>query len=287
MKRLIINADDLGADEARNAGIFEAIREGMVTSVSLLANGPAFKDAIRGISSLGEKKVSIGIHLNLSQGMPLVSGLRRLTGRDGHFLGKARAHEVLSGPRDSDLEREIQQELDVQIRVLKESGLPISHLDGHQHVHVFPAAVPATVSLARMHRIPWMRAPEEPDPNPDEAEVGIHLLREGRNFSALGKAARPLLSGAGIRMTDNFRGLYLKDRVSLSSLVESLQTLPEGLTELMVHPGRVFPPSPSNPFSQFSTVYREKELEALLDKDFRKALAEKGVDLVPFPEPGR
>lgn len=286
MRRLIITADDLGADEGRNAGIFEAIREGMVTSVSLLANGPAFKDAIRGISSLGEKKVSIGIHLNLSEGMPLVSGLRRLTARDGCLLGKARTHELLSGPRDSDLEREIQQEFDAQVRVFKEAGLPISHLDGHQHVHVFPAAVRATVSLARRHRIPWMRAPEEADPDPDDAAVGVHLLREGGNFSAMGKAARPLLSEAGIRTTDNFRGLYLKDRISLSSLVENLKALPEGLTELMVHPGRVFPTSPSNPFSRFSTVYRERELEALLDTGFRKALAEGRIELVPFPEPG-
>lgn len=286
MRRLIINADDLGADEARNAGIFGAIREGMVTSVSLLANGPAFKDAIRGISSLGEKKVSIGIHLNLSEGMPLVSGLRRLTGRDGYFLGKARAHELLSGPQDSDFEREIQEEFDAQVRVFKEAGLPISHLDGHQHVHVFPAAVRAAVSLACRHRIPWMRAPEEADPDPGEGSAGIHLLREGRIFSGLGKAARPLLSEAGIRTTDNFRGLYLKDRVCLSSLVECMKALPQGLTELMVHPGRVFPTSPSNPFSQFSTVYREKELEALLDTGFRKALAEGGIELVPFPELG-
>jgi len=43
MKRLIVNADDLAADEARNAGIFEAIAQGRVTSVSLLPNGPAVR----------------------------------------------------------------------------------------------------------------------------------------------------------------------------------------------------------------------------------------------------
>jgi len=284
VRGLIINADDLGTDEARNAGIFEAIREGMVTSVSLLANGPAVEDAIRGIATLREKKISIGIHLNLSEGVPLASGLRRLTGRDGYFLGKAGAHDVLSGPRDSDLEREIQREFEVQVQVLKKAGIPISHLDGHQHVHVFPAAVGAAVNLARRYRIPWMRAPEEPVPNPDDAAVGVHLLQEARNFSGLGKEARLLLIEEGIRTTDHFRGLYLKDRLSLSSLIEILKALPEGLTELMVHPGRISPTSPSNPFSRFSTVYREKELEALLDRGFRKALGENGVELVPFPE---
>ena len=52
MKRLIVNADDLGADEARNRGIFEAIDAGVVTSVSLLANGPSFEDAARRIRNL-------------------------------------------------------------------------------------------------------------------------------------------------------------------------------------------------------------------------------------------
>ena len=79
----------------------------------------------------------------------------------------------------------------------------------------------------------------------------------------------------------------MKGRLSLSSLIDSLKALPEGLTELMVHPGRVFPTSPSNPFSQFSTLDREKELESLLEMGFRKALAEKGIELVPFPELGR
>ena len=44
MKRLIVNADDLGADEARNRGIFEAIDAEVLTSVSLLVNGPGVEE---------------------------------------------------------------------------------------------------------------------------------------------------------------------------------------------------------------------------------------------------
>jgi predicted glycoside hydrolase/deacetylase ChbG (UPF0249 family) len=35
MKRLIVNADDVGADKARNEGIFAAIEAGIITSVSI------------------------------------------------------------------------------------------------------------------------------------------------------------------------------------------------------------------------------------------------------------
>ena len=57
MRRLIINADDLGADEARNEGIFEAIEAGVVTSASLLPNGPALGHALERIRSGGFERV--------------------------------------------------------------------------------------------------------------------------------------------------------------------------------------------------------------------------------------
>ena len=71
MKRLIINADDLGADEGRNEGIFEAIRAGVVTSASILPNGPALDMHCRGIRAGRFEKVSFGVHLNLTEGRPL------------------------------------------------------------------------------------------------------------------------------------------------------------------------------------------------------------------------
>ena len=42
MKNLIVNADDLGWTEGVNRGIAEEHRNGIVSSASLLANGPAF-----------------------------------------------------------------------------------------------------------------------------------------------------------------------------------------------------------------------------------------------------
>ena len=51
MKRLIVNADDLGLHAGINAGIFRAHREGIVTSASLSPNGVAFEAAIRELRS--------------------------------------------------------------------------------------------------------------------------------------------------------------------------------------------------------------------------------------------
>jgi predicted glycoside hydrolase/deacetylase ChbG (UPF0249 family) len=284
MKRLIVNADDLAADEARNAGIFEAIQQGRVTSVSLLPNGPALADALHRTRSLGRRTVSVGVHFNLSEGKPVSPDLRLLTAPDGCFLGKAMTQRLLTRSGDQALEREISREMSAQIEVLLDSGIQISHLDGHQHIHLFLAAIAVAMRIAEEHRVPWMRIPEEPPPEHATGSLPEGVMEEARRFSEIARAARQHLRGTGISTTDHFRGLYLKGRLSLSTLNDLLQTLPEGLTEWMVHPGRV-PSAPfSGPFSGFSTKEREQELETLLHRDFRLALLEAGVTLTQFPE---
>jgi predicted glycoside hydrolase/deacetylase ChbG (UPF0249 family) len=284
MKRLIVNADDLAADEARNAGIFEAIGQGRVTSISLLPNGPSLEDALHRIRSLGRRKVSVGAHLNLSEGRPVSPDLRLLTGPDRLFLGKTRAQNLLMRSGDQALEREIAREMSAQVKVLIDCGIRFDHLDGHQHVHLFPAAVAAVVRIAAEHRIPWMRIPEEPPPRHADGSLSNQAMEEARRFSEIARTARQHLKGTGFSVTDHFRGLYLKGRLSLTVVNDLLQTLPEGLTELMVHPGRVPRVPVSGPFSGFSTPAREQELETLLHADFNRALSDAGVTLTPFPE---
>jgi len=284
VKRLIVNADDLGADEARNRGIFEAIRAGAVTSASILANGPALRETLPEVRSLGKAQISWGVHLNLSEGTPLSAGLRLLTGSDGCFPGKAKAHGILMRRGDVKLEEEVERELKAQIQALRELGIPISHLDGHQHVHVFPAAARTAVKAAREHGIPWVRVPQEAHPDPGAEPVPDSLSAEAEIFSRLGGEARSQTREGGVWTTDHFRGLYLKGRMKAALLEECLRGLPPGLTELMVHPGRVPGRPLSTPFSSFSNADRERELETLLSKEFRAALAGNGIVLTPFPE---
>ena len=284
MKQLIVNADDLGADEARNGGIFEAIEAGVVTSVSLLANGPALDDALRRIRSIGPTKVSFGLHLNLSEGKPLSSDLRILVGADGCFLGKAAAHRLLMQDGDTALKREVSRELSAQIEALRNAGIGIQHIDGHQHVHVFPAACRTVIQQAESHGIPWMRIPEEAFPSDQRDEIPASFREEALLFNRMASTARHELKETGIRTTDHFRGLFLRGRLSLTTLEIALQILPSGLTELMVHPGRVPAVPLKSPFSTFSNRDREQELEALLNQRFRQTLGIENIDLTTFPE---
>jgi predicted glycoside hydrolase/deacetylase ChbG (UPF0249 family) len=280
MKRLIINADDLGADVARNEGIFEAIRAGVVTSATILPNGPALEHALEIIRSGGYEQASFGVHLNLTEGKPLAEGLSCLTGTDGNFRGKAAAHRLLMNTGDVSLRNEIARETALQIERLLGAAIGITHIDGHQHVHVFPSALRTVAEIATRHGIQRMRIPDETvDPGHDA--VWTDLLEEARRFASLGKEARKFLAGTGIVSSDHFRGLSLKGRLDMEALLKLLETLPEGTTELMVHPGRV--PARAA-FSAFSSPERKRELEALLDRRFRLALQAAGVVLVSFRE---
>lgn len=280
MRRLIVNADDLGADEARNEGIFEAIRAGVVTSASILPNGPALGHALERVRSGGCEGVSFAVHLNLSEGRPLAEGLTRLAGPDGKFLGKAGAHRLLAGAGDTVLGAEIARETTLQIGKLLDEGIAVTHIDGHQHVHVFPAALSAVTETAKAFGISRMRIPDETD-LPEGGALEAMRLEESRRFAFLGREARRRLAAAGIASSDHFRGLALKGRLDLERLVELAGSLPEGTTELMVHPGRV---PVRNAFSAFSSADRERELEALLHPRFRLALRAAGVMLVSFRE---
>jgi predicted glycoside hydrolase/deacetylase ChbG (UPF0249 family) len=284
LRRLIINADDLGADHARNEGIFEAIEAGVVTAASILVNGPAFHDAIQRIASTNCDHVSFGVHLNLTEGTPLCSGLKFITGPDGFFCGKAEGHRRMMKKGDDMLEKEIWQEVVTQIILLRDAGVRIDHLDGHQHIHVFPAVINATIRAGRAFGIPWIRIPEEPHPSGDMDQNNHALAVEAEIFCRLAAAVRNNIHEASLRITDHFRGLYLKGRLSLNHLEATMQALPPGLAELMVHPGRVSAGEASGPFSSFSHREREKELEVLKDSNFRAMLEKYHIQLTCFPE---
>lgn len=284
MKQLIINADDLGCDESRNEGIFEAIHAGTVTSVSVLVNGSGFQDAAERYAMIRGREVSLGIHINLSEGRPLSEDLRLLTDSDGCFLGKTGAHRLLKEDSSAELKAEIRREIKAQIAALSPFKARITHLDGHQHVHVAPAVLPIVLEEAREHHISWIRIPDEPHPSFTSLLVQNDPDEEAAMFSRLGAEARSFATLSGVDSCDHFRGLYLKGKLDMTTLEELLRNLPVGITELMVHPGRVPQDLKKGPFSLFSTIDRERELKALLDPLLPRLLEKYGIRLTHFPE---
>ena len=197
MKRLIVNADDFGADRHRDAGIAAAVAAGAVTSVSVLANGPSLDDGLSLLRSWQRRGISVGLHFNLSEGRPLKRGAALIANENGAFLGKAATHNLLMQNANMEIAAEIEGELEAQIVHLKERGLRIDHLDGHQHVHVFPAAVTMVARASARHTIPRIRVPAEeligegPGGSYGPADDGASGLRNGDNGPERQAAAGP------------------------------------------------------------------------------------------------
>ena len=86
-KKFILNADDFGLSKDTNRAVYEAYQAGVLKSVSLMANGQAFDDAVDSILSQCEG-LGVGIHLNITDGLPLCSDLSFLVDSEGKFNKK-------------------------------------------------------------------------------------------------------------------------------------------------------------------------------------------------------
>lgn len=269
MLRLIINADDLGSGSARDRGIFAAFTRGVVSSASLLANGPSFAAAASEVRACG---LAVGVHLNLSEGRPLAGPIPGLTDASGGFPGKGALRELLLGGRlDAGL---IGRELRAQIETLRAAGLSPDHLDTHQHCLLFPALTPLIAELAadtgiRALRLPLPGEPPSADP-PGRLGAELTLYRQ------LAPAARARLRDAGLWTPDGLWGMPLLDRLDQKSLAKTLAALPSGTWELMTHPGG------SDPADPFGGPQRETELAALTAPAIRRLIAERAIALTTF-----
>jgi predicted glycoside hydrolase/deacetylase ChbG (UPF0249 family) len=147
-RRLIINADDLGMSSAVNDAIFESMEAGFVTSATVLANGDAVDDAVRGAARF--PKCSFGVHLNITTGRPLSSapGLSPLLDESGRMR-----RVIFDLKPERGLAEAIATEWSTQVKALRDRGLRISHLDSHEHVHTIPALFLSFKSVQREFQI--------------------------------------------------------------------------------------------------------------------------------------
>ncbi len=99
----------------------------------------------------------------------------------------------------------------------------------------------------------------------------LGLLR--RRFHAV-------LEKHGCRTTHHFAGFQITGRFRTAELVQLLELIPEGSTELMCHPGYCGEALRSAPTRLKES--REHELEALTAPETRAALERHGIELAQY-----
>jgi len=289
VKKLIVNADDFGMAEEVNHGIIVAHREGIVTSASLLANGSAFDDAVS--ESRHFPRLSIGVHVNLSQGFPVSAAQRVPTLVTGRRELHLRPFHLWVGILTKKISLEdIRMECRAQIARVFDAGMTPTHLDGHLHVHLLPQLSPILIELAVEFCIPFIRCPAE------DVEATLPLLWKtdppciaslersavALAVSSLARRFREQLRSAGLLCPDAFLGLAHTGFLDGKTLAALLAVVRNGTTELMCHPGYASPRVEA--LGGKLTGERKAEVLALTAPEINEIVKNLGIRLTNFGE---
>ncbi len=267
-KRLIVNADDFGMTIDVSRGIIVSARAGLVRSTSVMANTPDFGNSLSELELSGVP-LDVGLHANLTWGRPVSdpTEIPSLVDSNGIFLPRARllAKSMVKAISPEEAYREIW----AQCAKLASRRKGISHIDGHHHVHAFPGIAAAAERVAREFRIPYVRAPREGSWSPWRRNAVRRLA-----VFMLAASSPRYWSARGFRTSDYFGGFSLGSCPDLKRRwIDTLKMIPEGLCEIMVHPGYC-----SCKLDSYSER-RTEEIPILTDLDLMREIAEQGIKL--------
>jgi predicted glycoside hydrolase/deacetylase ChbG (UPF0249 family) len=237
--RLILNADDFGLTRGINRAIAELHDNGALTSATLMANGPAFEDAV----AIARKRptLSIGCHVVLTDGIPIShpSDIPSLLGSDGKTFRPSALDFMLAVWRGQVQEEDIIRESVAQVQRMQRAGIDVTHLDTHKHAHVLPGVARPLLFVAERCSVGAIRNPfEEPwsaslGPFDPLRRLSVRLLhRLRKRFYAL-----PQIRNGAILTTDGTIGITTTGKLDEALLRELITTMPSGLWELVLHPG--------------------------------------------------
>ncbi len=235
MTSLLINADDFGLTPGVNRAITELHDAGCLPSTTLMATGNAFDHAV--ILAQARPLLGVGCHIVLTDGLPVLPPheIPSLLGEDGvHFRPKL-GHFVRDLMLGRLKEAEIEREATAQIRKLQSAGVHVTHFDSHKHAHLFPAIVRPLARAALACDVHALRNPFEPAWSVSAAS-GNWLRRF--QVTALTRLRDPFFAQfEGLHTPDGTLGVSATGNLNAASLHALLQAMPEGVWELVCHPG--------------------------------------------------
>ncbi len=211
---IIINADDFGLNSSCTRAICDAFEKRLITDTTIVANGTAWEEALLNIREY-HLEHSVGIHFNLTDGVPLTDPIRNcaMFTDDGYFTGRINRLQPLTNAE----KKAVYDELTAQIEKIRHAGIELTHADSHHHIHTAPFIAPIFARVCKEH--------------------GISKIRLHRNIGKIPGYKRIVktlfnrwLHWKGIRTTAFFGS------------VDDIQVLLPGVgvTEIMVHPGYNF-----------------------------------------------
>jgi predicted glycoside hydrolase/deacetylase ChbG (UPF0249 family) len=302
VRKLIVNADDLGLTAGVNRAIVESHIGGVVSSATLMANGAAFADAVTAARSA--PNLSVGCHVVLVDGTPVsppdtvdtLLAIRSAEPDKFYSSLSAFAARAMLGGFDPD---QLVAEITAQIRRIQSAGLVVTHLDTHKHAHIFPEILAALLRAARICGVRAIRNPFVPlQAMPARLFKGKPDLwkRYGqvRMLHTFSGPFRHRTKRAGLLTPNGVLGVIETGSAAshddspdgssgYSSLLrQTLANLPEGTWELVCHPG--YNDADLRRAGTRLLQSREEERRLLASPELKRFLEEQKIQIVSYRE---
>ena len=236
----MITADDLGASPTVNSAVGLARRAGVLTTASLLVAGEAANDAI--LLAKDDPELAVGLHIALTRGRSVLPQeiVPDLVDEDSRFesdpIRASLKYHLERGAR-----RQLRIEIEAQFEAFVRTGLRLSHVDGHQHLHAHPAVLPIVVELAIRYGAHGVRVPRDPVwPNlcADRSRI-IYKLTAALGHAYLRRVCSRSVRGSGLATCDVVIGSLMSGRMREEYVTEMLRRVECGSVEIFFHPDEV------------------------------------------------
>jgi len=212
MNKIVINADDFGYNEDCFNTTRRLLEMGAIKSATVMTNMPYSEQALK-YAALHSQEYSFGLHFNIVS--------------PEHVAG----------------------EMELQLAIMADYGVKISHVDSHGHMHKFPSVFRAILPALKKFGINQVRRPQN------------LFINRSTQFSILNSYCARAFKG--VNCTEDFAGIKVDfTKTWWHDLADRLQS--ENL-ELGIHPG-------------LEEGWRRYEAEPFLDGRFATILAERGFE---------
>ena len=287
MCNYIISADDFGLAAGINRGIIEGFKKGIITSASICANGRSFEEAILLVKE--NPGLDIGLHIVLIEEKPLSdpSLIKSLVNKNGLLFKKNYQFLLryfLGAIRKEDIEQEIRE----QFRKAFKSGLKVTHVDSHRHLHILPGILNIIIKLCQEYKVFSVRCSYQPLAVREIFSCSVNIFRTilqlPINITCF--ISRRKLKNSGIYACRACYGLLHSGSFNFTNFKKTINVLENraGVYEIMFHPAIVD--------TELMCKYRHwkynwaADFLTLTSPDIKRFVKEKNIKLLSFRSAG-
>lgn len=267
--------------EEVNEAVIRAYREGVLTSTSLMVTGAAFDQAVK--LAKENPGLAVGIHLVTVVGKSVLphTEIPVLVDREGNFSNNPTA-AGLKYFFSKRARRELRKEIAAQFEKFKATGLPLSHIDGHLHLHVHPVIFDAALEMGAKYGARRMRVPAEERrlalafDRSNLLQMTIHALL----FGGLARYMKKKLRKRGFTFPERVYGNLQSGRINERYCLYALDNLTAETSELYLHPA-VYP---DDRLLNGDERQCSIEFEALTSNKIKERVRQLGIKLTTYSE---